>query len=90
MVIETPFLHCFFCSCRFAADLEAGGGSFVHAWKVAVCMRCLYGNPEGPAAQHPALKKLAKRGIAIEATGDGIVPWPEERKVASTALMRRY
>jgi hypothetical protein len=78
MVIETPFLHCFFCSCRFAADLEAREGGFVHAWKVAVCVRCLHGNPTGPAAHHPAIKKLAKQGIAMKATGDGIVPWPEE------------
>jgi hypothetical protein len=93
MVIETPFLHCFFCSCRFAADLEAREGGFVHAWKVAVCVRCFQGNPTGPAAHHPALKKLANQGIAIKATREGIVPWPEEgRQVpsASTAPMRRY
>jgi hypothetical protein len=78
MVIETPFLHCFFCSCRFAADLEAREGGFVHAWKVAVCVRCLHGNPTGLAAHHPAIKKLAKQGIAMKATRDGIVPWPEE------------
>ena len=93
MVIETPFLHCFFCSCRFAADLEAREGGFVHAWKVAVCVRCFQGNPTGPAAHHPALKKLANQGIAIKATREGIVPWPEEgRRVpsASTAPMRRH
>ena len=78
MVIETPFLHCFFCSCRFAADLEAREGGFVHAWKVAVCVRCLHGNPTGLAAHHPAIKKLAKQRIAMKATRDGIVPWPEE------------
>jgi hypothetical protein len=93
MVIETPFLHCFFCGRRFAAVLEAMDRSFVPAWKVAVCVSCFSGNRTGLAADHPAIKKLAQQGLAVKATGDGIVPWPEERNhvsSTSTALPRRY
>ena len=78
MVIDTPFLHCFFCGHRFGADFDAREGSFIRAWKIAVCTRCFYGNRTGPAADHPAIKKLTKQGVAIKATNEGIVPWPEE------------
>jgi hypothetical protein len=79
MVVETPFLHCFFCGRRFPANLEAREGMFIHAWKVAVCPVCLVGNRDGLSADHPAIKQLAERGIKVEATGTGIVPWPDNQ-----------
>ena len=78
MVIETPFFHCFFCGHRFEADLHARQGRFIRAWKVAVCPRCFGDNQTGPAADHPAIKKLTKQGLAIMATEEGIAPWPKE------------
>jgi len=79
MVIETPFLHCFFCGRRFPANPEEREGRFIHAWKVTACPLCLLENREGLSAKHPAIRQLTKRGIRVEATGAGIVPWPSSR-----------
>ena len=79
MVVETPFLHCFFCGRRFPANLEAREGMFIHAWKVAVCPQCLVANRDGLSADHPAFRHLAERGIKVQATGTGIVPWPDKQ-----------
>jgi len=79
MVIETPFLHCFFCGRRFPANQETSEGMFIHAWKVAVCPLCLLANREGLSAAHPAIRQLAARGIRVVPSGTGIVPWPSNR-----------
>ena len=84
MVIDTPFLHCFLCGCRFGADFESRQGSFVRAWKIVVCARCFDGNRAGPAADHPAIKKLTRQGIAIKPSDRGIVPWPDEGAARKT------
>lgn len=77
MVIDTPFLHCFFCGRRFSPDLEARQGSFLHAWKVTVCIRCLDGNRQGLPASHPAVGQLARRGLFPKPAKNGIVSWPD-------------
>ena len=77
MVVETPFLHCFFCSRRFPANPEEREGRFFHAWRVAACPHCLRANRDGLSKKHPAIKQLAKRGIKLEHSGKGIVPWPD-------------
>jgi len=79
MVLETPFLHCFFCGRRFPANPEAPEGMFIHAWKVAVCPLCLLANREGLSADHPAIRQLAQRGIRVVPSGTGIVPWPSNQ-----------
>jgi hypothetical protein len=46
---------------------------------VAACPICLLANREGLSADHPAIRQLTKRGIRVETTGAGIVPWPSNR-----------
>jgi hypothetical protein len=90
MVIDTPFLHCFFCGRRFSPDPEAKEGKFIRAWKVAVCLRCVVGNPEGLLANHPAIKQLAQRGIILKPSKDGLVSWPENGRRPAPAICRTY
>jgi hypothetical protein len=59
------------------ADWATYQGRFLHAWKVAVCLRCLATNPKGIAANHPAFLKLTAAGIPITPDVDGNVPWPD-------------
>jgi hypothetical protein len=76
MVIDTPYFHCFFCRSRFIADLEADQDGFIPSWKVTVCLRCLAENPAGLAADHPAVTRLAERGLILKPNAEGIVMWP--------------
>ena len=87
MVIELAFYRCFFCGSRFSADAEARAGTFVHDWKVAVCLRCLAGHRQGVPKEHPAIKQLIERGLAVQHDGDGIVPWPGQ-EASFSAHMR--
>lgn len=77
MVIDTPFLHCFFCGRRFPPDLDVRAGNFIRAWKVAVCLRCLEGNRDGLSVDHPAVRHLAQRGVILDLHKEGTVPWPQ-------------
>ena len=76
MVIETHFLHCFFCGRRFSPGPDPKEGTFIQAWKVAACLRCVEGNQDGLSAKHPAVKQLARRGTRLDLPRSGIVPWP--------------
>jgi len=78
MVIDAPFLRCFFCGRRFSPDMEVREGQFIHTWKVAVCLGCLERNRDGLSASHPAIRQLAQRGIILKPSRkDEIVRWPE-------------
>jgi len=76
MVIDTPYFHCFFCRSRFVADLEAEQDGFIPSWKVTVCLRCLAENPQGITPDHPAVARLAQRGVVIKSDAEGMVAWP--------------
>ena len=77
MVIDTPFFHCFCCARRFRPESEEG--RFIQAWKVPVCTRCIRGNSQGLAAEHPAIQKLTRNGVALGKPNGGFIPWPDER-----------
>jgi hypothetical protein len=82
MVIDTPFFHCFFCGRRFEADPLMQEGCFIQAWKVASCARCVSGN--GVAADHPAIKKLAQKGIVVAGPKNGFLAWPDDVRPRAT------
>jgi hypothetical protein len=79
MVIDTPFLRCFFCGRRFPADMEALEGRFIPSWRVAVCDPCVTGNREGLPASHPAIKLLTQRGVRLDISPAKKVAWPETK-----------
>jgi len=76
MVVDRPFLRCYFCSRRFSPDLQAGEGQFLHSWKVAICVHCLTGNREGLPMTHPAIRQLIQRGVIVKPS-QGNVSWPD-------------
>ena len=76
MVIDTPFFHCFFCSRRFGTDPLAPEGTYIQAWKVAACARCISDNSLGLPAKHPAIRKLAMNGIVLAVPTNGFLTWP--------------
>lgn len=86
MVIEAPAYRCFFCGSRFSADPEASEGHFIHAWKVAVCHRCLANSPNVIPAGHPAIPQLEGVGIALQRDTQGNVLWPDEKEPEPIAI----
>jgi len=79
MVIDTPFFHCFACNRRFRPDAEEGR----FAWKVPVCARCISSNSLGLATDHPAILRLASKGIVLGRANGGFIPWPEAPPLVS-------
>src|SRR4051812_5303739 len=86
MVTERAFFCCFLCRQRFSADLEVGEGTFISAWKVAVCSHCLIQNKAGLPLSHPSVARLALGGIITAARGKGLLAWPTKIDVPKADL----
>jgi hypothetical protein len=86
MVTERAFFCCFLCRQRFSADPEIGEGTFISAWKVAVCSHCLIQNKAGLPLSHPSVARLALGGVITAARGKALIAWPVKTDILNDDL----
>src|SRR5215469_9325673 len=75
MVTEAPTYRCFLCGFRINAELCEG--SYIRAWKVTVCSKCLNVNRGGIEPTEDMLAKLGAAHLTLTLNRAGKIDWPE-------------